>query len=76
MNWLPVREGYQQGRSDIGPAWIKLNQQGEVVAWYTCFGSTQKWIAEEGDPIELVQEIIEEEYCRVLSSRQLAEKNR
>jgi hypothetical protein len=76
MNWLPVSDRHQQGRTNIGPAWIRFTQSGAVDAWYTCFGETQKWCAQEGDTLELVKELIEEEYQRVLFSRQLAEKNR
>ena len=76
MNWLPVSDRHQQGQTPIGNVWIRLTSSGEVDAWYTCFGETRKWCAQEGDTVELVRELIEEEYQRVLFSRQLAEKNR
>jgi len=53
-----------------------MNPEGEVGAWYTCFGETQKWCAQEGDSIEMARELLEEEYNRVLFSRELAQKNR
>lgn len=76
IHWKPLMERHQEGQTSIGKVWIRMNSEGEVGAWYSCFGETQKWRAQEGDSIELARELLEEEYNRVLFSRQLAEKNR
>lgn len=76
IQWKPLMERHQEGQTPIGKVWIRLDRENRVEAWYSCFGETQKWCAQEGDSIELARELLAEEYNRVLFSRRLAEKNR
>lgn len=73
IKWSPLRDRHIEGESALGKVWIRLLRSGKPDSWYTLWqGQKTKWIAQEGDSIELIKEIIEEEHSRILLSKELS----
>jgi hypothetical protein len=77
VNWQPIKDRHQEGKTPLGPVWIRLGREGEVLSWYTCFlGETSKWCAEPDDTIELVRLWLQEALDRHLLAEEISKKER
>ena len=75
IKWDSAQDRHMMGTTQHGTVWIRFNRQHEPMSWYTIFnGVTNKWMTEEGDSVELIKELIQEEYQRFLTSLRLSEK--
>ena len=73
INWNPTQDRHVEGRVPQGSAWIRLDRENKPISWYTIFnGVTNKWMAEEEDSIELIKDILEEEYNRFLTAVEIS----
>lgn len=72
INWNPIQDRHVEGRVPQGSVWIRLDRENKPISWYTIFnGVTNKWMAEE-DSIELIKDILEEEYNRFLTAVEIS----
>jgi hypothetical protein len=73
INWNPIQDRHVEGRVPQGSVWIRLDRENKPISWYTIFnGVTNKWMAEEEDSIELIKDILEEEYNRFLTAVEIS----
>ena len=73
INWNPTQDRHVEGRVPQGSVWIRLDRENKPISWYTIFnGVTDKWMAEEEDSIELIKDILEEEYNRFLTAVEIS----
>lgn len=67
--WEPLSDRHQKGKCSLGTVWIRTDRKGKAVAWYTIFlGKTRKWCS-NGDPIELIRDLLNEELNQYLFIR-------
>lgn len=73
INWNPIQDRHVEGRVPQGSVWIRLDRENKPISWYTIFnGVTNKWMAKEEDSIELIKDILEEEYNRFLTAVEIS----
>lgn len=53
INWSTVKDRHLEGSCPLGKVYIRLNKEGVVDSIYTCFGSTKKYLPENGYDKEL-----------------------
>jgi len=73
INWNPIKDRHVEGRVPQGSVWIRLDRENKPISWYTIFnGVTNKWMAKEEDSVELIKDILEEEYMRFLTAAEIS----
>lgn len=71
IDWGAIKDRHMEGKSPLGRVWIRTDNTGKVIAMYTQFGTTEKYLPSEewmedlvGAQLELERLENLERFCR------------